>query len=82
MRDIIEVGSKDGEGVHTRAGLAEKASRKLSKTEREKLIAELTVEMKNAAQHLEFEKAAYLRDEIKKLREGKIDAPRSNRKNS
>ena len=82
VRDIIEVGSKDGEGVHTRAGLAEKASRKLSKTEREKLIAELTVEMKNAAQHLEFEKAAYLRDEIKKLREGKIDAPRSNRKNS
>ena len=30
---------------------------------------ELTVEMKNAAQHLEFEKAAYLRDEIKKLRD-------------
>ena len=82
VRDIIEVGSKDGDGVHTRAGLAEKASRKLSKTEREKLIAELTVEMKNAAQHLEFEKAAYLRDEIKKLREGKIDAPRSGRKNS
>jgi excinuclease ABC subunit B len=50
--------------------------RKLSKTEREKLIAEMTVEMKQAAQHLEFEKAAFLRDEIKKLREGKIDAPR------
>jgi excinuclease UvrABC helicase subunit UvrB len=36
----------------------------------------MTVEMKQAAQHLEFEKAAFLRDEIKKLREGKIDAPR------
>ncbi len=76
VRDIIEVGSKDNGGVHTRAGLAEKTSRKLTKTEREKLIAEMTAEMKKAAQHLEFEKAAFLRDEIKKLREGKIDKPR------
>ena len=30
----------------------------------------LTREMKDAARTLEFEKAAYLRDEIKKLREG------------
>ena len=29
-----------------------------------------TREMKDAARTLEFEKAAYLRDEIKKLREG------------
>ncbi len=79
VRDIIEVGSKDDGGVHTRAGLAEKTSRKLTKTEREKLIAEMTAEMKKAAQHLEFEKAAFLRDEIKKLREGKIDTPRSKR---
>ena len=30
----------------------------------------ITAEMKAAARQLEFEKAAYLRDEIKKLREG------------
>ena len=39
-------------------------------TKREKLIEKLTAEMKAAARQLEFEKAAYLRDEIKKLREG------------
>ena len=38
---------------------------------REKLIEQYTREMKEASRHLEFEKAAYLRDEIKKLREGK-----------
>ena len=76
VRDIIEVGSSDEKSVHTRAGLAAQTSRKLTKNEREKLIAEMTVEMKNAAQHLEFEKAAFLRDEIKKLRESKIDKPR------
>ena len=34
----------------------------------EKLIAELTVQMKDAARTLEFEKAAYLRDRINELR--------------
>ena len=75
VRDVIEVGTteeKDGR----RKGKTAPTDRKLSKTEKEKLIAEMTVEMKRAAQQLEFEKAAYLRDEIKKLREGKIDAPR------
>ena len=42
----------------------------LDRGEREKLIEKLTAEMKAAARQLEFEKAAYLRDEIKKLREG------------
>ena len=45
--------------------------RKLSKTEREKLIAEMTAEMKRAAQKLEFEQAAFLRDKIKALRNEK-----------
>ncbi|MBQ9806571.1 MAG: excinuclease ABC subunit UvrB [Clostridia bacterium] len=66
IRDIIEVGTteeKDGK----RRGKAT-TERKLSKSEREKLIAELTTEMKRAAQKLEFEQAAFLRDEISRLR--------------
>ena len=56
--DIIEIGKKaDPE-----------KKKKLSKSEREKLIEKLTAEMREAARALEFEKAAYLRDEIKKLR--------------
>ncbi|MBR3805254.1 MAG: excinuclease ABC subunit UvrB [Clostridia bacterium] len=56
--DIIEIGKKaDPE-----------KKKKLSKSEREKLIQKLTAEMREAAKALEFEKAAYLRDEIKKLR--------------
>ena len=70
VRDIIEIAAKeDARQKRASAG-------KLTKAEREKLIAEMTAEMQSAAKHLEFEKAAYLRDEIKKLREGKIDRPR------
>jgi excinuclease ABC subunit B len=46
-----------------------KAAKKLTASEREKLIEQYTREMKEASRRLEFEKAAYLRDEIKKLRE-------------
>jgi excinuclease UvrABC helicase subunit UvrB len=38
---------------------------------REAMIEKLTREMKQAAKELEFEKAAYLRDEIARLRSGK-----------
>ncbi len=61
IRDIIEIGMQDN-------SRAKKAS-KLSKKQTEQKIAELTSEMRSAAQKLEFEKAAYLRDMIKKLRE-------------
>ncbi len=74
VRDVIEIAAPDEKGKRGKLKAAQ--GRKLSKTEREKLIAEMTAEMKRAAQKLEFEKAAFLRDEIKKLREGKIDAPR------
>jgi len=58
VADIIELGKKpEGE-----------KKKKLSRPEREKLIAELTVEMREAARALEFEKAAYIRDRIKELR--------------
>ena len=45
--------------------------RKLTKAQREALIRQYTAEMKNAAKLLDFEHAAYLRDKIKELSEGK-----------
>ena len=76
VRDVIDIATTEERDGKKRGKLEKLTERKLSGAEKEKLIAEMTVEMKRAAQHLEFEKAAYLRDEIKKLREGKIDAPR------
>ena len=60
VSDIIEISthSKD----------EKKPVKKLSRAEREKLIEQLTREMKAAAKLLEFEHAAYLRDRIKELR--------------
>ncbi len=48
-----------------------KAFKKMTKEQKEKLIAKLTAEMKQAAQMLEFEHAAHLRDRIAKIRGGK-----------
>ncbi|MDO4504364.1 MAG: excinuclease ABC subunit UvrB [Clostridia bacterium] len=45
-----------------------KKQKKMSKSEKEKLIDELTKKMKDAAKMLEFERAAFLRDEIEKLK--------------
>ena len=69
VRDILEISSK--------AGDEEKPSGKLSAREREQLIVKLTAEMKAAAKILEFEHAAYLRDRIEKLRQGKVQRLRS-----
>ncbi len=49
----------------------EQTGKKLSKAERMLRIEQLTKEMKHAAKLLEFEHAAWLRDEIEKLRQGK-----------
>lgn len=62
VHDIIEIGSKVKN---------DKPVSKMSKTEREAEIKRLTNEMKQAAKILDFEHAAYLRDKINKLREGK-----------
>ena len=77
VRDVIEIGAKEesaGGGKRKRSDA--RTERRLTAAEREKLIAELTQEMKDAARRLEFEQAAFLRDEIRKLREGKIDRAR------
>ncbi len=71
VRDVIEIGSR--EEHKSRRGEKGSANRKLNASEREKLIETLTREMKTAASKLEFEQAAYLRDRIKKIREGKVD---------
>ena len=59
-------------GVHDVIDLGKKEEKrkvgKISRDEREKMIAELTKEMKAASAKLEFERAAYLRDRIKELR--------------
>ena len=47
-----------------------RSGKKLSKLERQQRIEQLTKEMKHAAKLLEFEHAAWLRDEIEKLRQG------------
>ncbi len=66
IRDIIDMGASSEDKGKSRA---DKKKKKLTASEREKLIEQYTREMKDAARSLEFEKAAYLRDEIKKLRE-------------
>ncbi len=61
VREVLEISSKEH--------VEEKASKKkMSKQEKQDLIAKLTIEMKNAAKMLEFEHAAYLRDKISELK--------------
>lgn len=62
VRDIIEISSK------TKPLPANEALKKLSRSEKEQRIRQLTIEMRAAAKLLEFEHAAFLRDEIEKLK--------------
>ena len=67
IRDVIEIGKseKDALSRHT------KGEKKMSRLERERMIEELTKQMKAASAKLEFEQAAYIRDKIKELRNQK-----------
>lgn len=71
IRDIIEIGRSDdnvsGIGKKQKA----KLDKKLTRLEKDRLIAELTKQMRDAAKNLEFEQAAFIRDKIKELREEK-----------
>ncbi len=80
VRDIIEIGAKDEDTRHKRRGTGidlvpevptPTKKKKMSLGEREKLIETLTAEMKAAARSLEFEKAAYIRDEIARIKNEK-----------
>ena len=74
VRDIIEIGVSEEADSKRRKGGERGTDRKLSATERASLIDLLTKEMKDAARRLEFEQAAFLRDRIQKLRDGKDDS--------
>ena len=67
IRDIIDIGKPAEEAQQKRSKRAEKP-KKLTAVEREKLIEDLTRQMKDAARQLEFEKAAFIRDRISELR--------------
>ena len=67
VADVLEISSHKEDGK----GKGKKKKRKLSAIERRQEIEKLTKEMKAAAKLLEFEHAAYLRDKIKELQEGK-----------
>ena len=77
VRDVIEIGAKEEDTRHKRKGTGidtvedKSPKRKMSAKDREAMIEKLTREMKQAAKELEFEKAAYIRDEIARLRSGK-----------
>ena len=58
VADVIEIGKK----------AKPERDKKLTKLQRDRMIEQLTVEMREAAKALEFEKAAYIRDRIKELR--------------
>ncbi len=60
VRDVIEISEKKLD--------TDKAFSKLSRSEKEKVIKQLTSEMKEAAKILEFEHAAFLRDKIEKFK--------------
>ncbi len=77
VRDVIEIGAKEEDTRHKRKGTGiegvedKSPKRKMSAKDREALIEKLTREMKQAARELEFEKAAYIRDEIARIKAGK-----------
>ena len=60
VRDVLEISTKTAD--------SDKAFKRLSKFDKEKVIRQLTAEMRDAAKILEFEHAAYLRDKIEKLK--------------
>ena len=60
VREVFEISTKNSD--------SDKNFRRLSKPDKEKVIRQLTAEMRDAAKILEFEHAAYLRDKIEKLK--------------
>ncbi len=70
VRDIIEIGAKDDK-KSGKGKSGAKGTRRLNASERDAMIETLTKEMKSAAAKLEFEQAAFLRDRIRQIREGK-----------
>ena len=73
VRDVIEISKKEDEAPKSKRRRGEDpVKQKMTFAEREKLIEELSRDMKEAAKKLDFERAAYLRDRIKALRTEKV----------
>ena len=66
VRDLIDISMDD-----TAKSRKKKNGAKLTNKEKDELIEKLTKEMREAARHLEFEKAAFLRDKISEIRNSK-----------
>ncbi len=66
IRDIIEI--ERGEAAAKRLEAKKTNTSKMTKSEIEKLIEELTKKMREASRKLEFEEAAFIRDRIGELR--------------
>ena len=74
IRDVIDIGLAEDKSPRRKTGTtaADTAQPKaMSRKEKDALIDRLTKQMKDAAAHLEFEQAAYLRDKIREIRESK-----------
>lgn len=67
VREIMQISAKNTDDSKTSA----KRMKQMSPREKMELIKQLTLEMRNAAKILEFEHAAYLRDKIEKIKNGK-----------
>ena len=65
VREVLEISSKE------RTEQKGKRLKQMSIHEKQDLIKQLTVEMRNAAKILEFEHAAYLRDKIERIKQGR-----------
>ncbi|MBQ6676820.1 MAG: excinuclease ABC subunit UvrB [Clostridia bacterium] len=72
VRELISIGAAEDRGRGKGRGKRpERAPSPVTAKEKDRLIAQLEGEMKEAAKLLRFEEAAYLRDRIKELRDQK-----------
>ena len=69
IRDLIELGS--AEPAESGKKSASKSQKKMSAKDRNSIAERLEKEMKEAARRLDFERAAFLRDKVKELRNQK-----------
>lgn len=68
IRDLIELGSSEPSDTGNGAKSAAKPKKKMSAKDKNALADKLEKEMKEAARHLDFERAAFLRDKVRELR--------------
>ena len=70
IRDLIELGSAEPAESGSKKS-ASKSQKKMSAKDRNSIAERLEKEMKEAARRLDFERAAFLRDKVKELRNQK-----------